>query len=90
MAEYELNQLKTSHLLNLAHTGGTFLIATGYDKVEIELYYLAGHFVEFTYSIKKDANGLSKKHLRFANHFPDSPSSTKYFMMYLEHIELAL
>lgn len=90
MAEYELNQLTTAQLLNLAHSGGTFLIATADDKVQTELYYLAGHFIEITYALKKDFNGALKKQLCFANHFPDSPPSTKYFLMYLDQIELVI
>lgn len=88
MAEYELNQLTSTQLIALAQHEGIFLIATRDAKVEYELYYVRGHFVEVSFLLKKMAKGEVKRQFYCANHFPNTPFGTKYLSLYLDEIHL--
>lgn len=88
MAEYELNQLTTAQLIALAQDEGIFLIATRNAKIESKLYYVRGHFVEISYLLKRVAKGEVKQQVYYANHFPNTPFSTKYLLLYLDEILL--
>lgn len=90
MAEYELNQLTTAQLIAFTQTEGIFLIATCNAKVESELYYVRGHFVEISYLLKKAGKDQVKRQVYCANHFPNTPFGTKYLNLYLDEIQLSI
>lgn len=88
MTEYELNQLTTAQLIALAQNQGTFLITTRSARVESELYYVGGHFIEVSYVLRKAAKGQVNRQVYSANHFPNTTWGTKYLHYYLEEINL--
>ena len=88
MPEYALNQLTYAQLAKLALTSATSIAVAVEASVKLELYYLEGHFIELSYSLKEGPGSAAKWRLYSANHYPDVPASTKYLTIYLDCFEL--
>ena len=88
MTEYMLNRLTSNQLAEYAFVSATFLADVVRSSVKIELYYIKGHFIEISYSTKVRSGNSSQWRLYSANHYPDSPASTKYLTIYLKSFKL--
>lgn len=90
MNEYALNRLTVHQLAELALKSATFLAVVTRSAVKMELYYLNGHFIEVCYRSDTLPEQPAQWYLYSANHFPDTPSSSKYLTIYLQQIKLAV
>lgn len=88
MTEYALNQLTYAQLAKLALTSATCLAVAIQTSIKLELYYVGGHFIELSYSLKAGQEASAQWRLYSANHYPDVPASTKYLAIYLDCFEL--
>ena len=88
MTTSRLNQLSAAQLAAVAAGPATFIAQVVQGSARLELYYIAGHFIELGYYSKRFLGFSYQWRLCFANHFPNSPASTPYLTIYLPSITL--
>lgn len=90
MTTSRLNQLSAAQLATLAARSATFIAQVVQASARLELYYIAGHFIELGYCPKRFLGYPYQWRLCFVNHFPDNPASTPYLTIYLPAITMRI